>query len=121
MTVQQIFNSLPIVNKLTELKLPIKKAYEIYSLVKKLEEQRVFFAQEEQKMVSKFNAQIMENGNIRFNTAEDQKGFTQEHAELMQFEIAEIAAVELKFSDLGDEPFSPKEIMMLEGVVNFVE
>ena len=44
-----------------------------------------------------------------------------DHAELMNYEIEDIAAIELSFDDLGDAEFTPMEIMQLEGVINFNE
>ena len=121
MQVQQMLNSLPIVQKIMELKLPIKKAYAIYSLAKQINEQREFFINEEKKLISKFNAEILENGNIKFNTAEDQANFIKEHSELMEYEIENLQAVDFSFADLGDAEFTPMEIMQLEGVINFSE
>ena len=104
-----------------ELKLPIKKAYKIYNLAKFIEDKRQFFVQEERKLVDKFNAEILENGNIKFNSAEDQMIFSKEHADLMQYEIEELETLELNFDDLGDATFTAKDLMALEGAINFVE
>ena len=90
MTAQKMLNALPVLQRLMELKLPIKKAHGIYSLAKVINEQREFFMKEEQKLISKFNAEVLENGNIKFNSAEDQMTFSKEHADLMQYEIEEL-------------------------------
>lgn len=121
MKVQQILNSLPILQRVVELKLPIKKAYKVYSLAKQINEQREFFIKEEKKLIEKFNAEILEDGNVKFNSPEDQMGFVTEHAALMQYEVADLNVIELSFEDLGDTELTPKDIMMLEGVINFVD
>ena len=120
MTVQQMLNSLPILQRMMELKLPIKKAHGIYSLAKVINEQREFFINEEKKLIEKFNAEILEGGNIRFKDAESQVGFMTEHNALMQYEV-DAAAIDLSFEDLGNSEFTPVELMQLEGVINFVD
>lgn len=120
MTVQQMLNSLPILQRMMELKLPIKKAHGIYSLAKVINEQREFFINEEKKLIEKFNAEILEGGNIRFKDAESQVGFMTEHNALMHYEV-DAAALDLSFEDLGDSEFTPVELMQLEGVINFVD
>jgi hypothetical protein len=121
MKVNQMLNALPVLQKIMELKLPIKKAYKIYNLAKSIEDKRQFFIQEEKKLIDKFNAEILENGNIKFNSVEDQITFSQEHADLMNYEIEELETLELNFDDLGDAEFTPRDLMTLEGVINFVE
>lgn len=120
MTVQQMLNSLPILQRMMELKLPIKKAHGIYSLAKVINEQREFFINEEKKLIEKFNAEILEGGNIRFKDAESQAGFMTEHSVLMHYEV-DATALDLSFEDLGDSEFTPVELMQLEGVINFVD
>lgn len=120
MTVQQMLNALPIVERMLELKLPIKKAHKIYLLAKSINDQREFFIREEKKLIEDCNAEILENGNIKFNTPEDQNKFVTEHADLMNYEV-ELETVELRFDDLGDVEFTPRELIMLEDVINFIE
>ena len=71
--------------------------------------------------VRMWNAEILENGSIKFNSAEDQMAFSKEHADLMQYEIEELETLELNFDDLGEVEFTPRDLMTLEGVINFVE
>lgn len=119
MTVQQMFNALPILQRLMELKLPIKKAYKVYNLAKVINEKREFFINEEKKLIEKFNAQVSENGMLKFEKMEDQVNFLQEHEEMMNYEELDLEVLELDFDDLGDTEFSPIEVMQLEGVISF--
>lgn len=120
MTVQQMLNALPILQRMMELKLPIKKAYAVYSLAKVINEQREFFINEEKKLIEKFSAEILSNGNIRFEDVESQNKFVAEHNALMQYEV-NVVAIDLSFEDLGNAEFTPAELMQLEGAVNFIE
>ena len=119
MTVKQMLDSLPVLQRVMELKLPIKKAHKLYSLAKSINEQREFFINEEKKLVKKFNGEIVEGFNLKFENSEDQAKFAVEHIELLSYEIPELAAIELSFDDLGDVAFTPIELSMLEGVIIF--
>lgn len=118
---QQLISALSVLNKLMELKLPIKKAYALYSLAKQVNEYREFFINEEKKMITKFNVQVAENSELHFNSQEDQIKFVEEYNELMQYEIEDIKCVDLLFTDLGDLEITPMELMLLDGIINFVE
>lgn len=121
MTVQQMLNALPVLQKMMDLKLPMKKAYKIYSLAKEIEEKRQFFIEEEKKLVQATNAEILEDGSIKFPTIEDQIKFSQEHAAMLSCELEDMPVIELSFDDLGDAEFSAKEVMALEGVINLID
>ena len=121
MTVQKMLNSLPLVERVMELKLPIKKAYSVYSLAKQINEKRDFFINEEKKLIEKFSAEVTEDGMINFKTVEERIQFQTEHAEFLNYEVEGLAAIELSFDDVGEAEFTPMEIMTLEGVINFVE
>ena len=121
MKVQQMFNALPILQRLVELKLPLNKAFAVYNLIKQIESNREFFIKEERKLIEQFNVELLSNGDLKFNSPEEQAKFIQQHTEMMQCELDDLKVVEISLNDLKDECFSAKEIMLLEGVVNFIE
>ena len=121
MIAQQMLNAFSIVQKIMTLKLPVKKAYKVYSLAKQINDKRDFFINEEKKLVNNFQAEIGENGRIMFKSEEDRVSFMKEHAELLSCEIEDIIAVELSFDDLGDTELSPVDFVALEGVINFID
>ena len=88
---------------------------------KEIEEKRQFFIEEEKKLVQATNAEILEDGSIKFPTIEDQIKFSQEHAVMLSCELEDMPVIELSFDDLGDEEFSAKEVMALAGVINLVD
>lgn len=120
MTVSQMLSSLPVLQKIVELKLPLKKAYKVYSLAKVINEQRDFFIKEEQKLIAECGAEVLEGGGLKFSDSEKQAEFVEKHGELMNYEV-DLAAVELSFADLSEEEFTARDLMALEGVINFVE
>lgn len=121
MTVQQMMQALPVLQKLLELPLPVRKAHKIFSLAKTFNEQRTFFLKEEYKLIEKYHAEVIDNGGIQFQSLEDKTGFAQEHQELMGYELAECEKIELSFDELQNIELTPKDIMLLEGVIDIIE
>ena len=121
MTGQQILNAIPIVKKLTLIELPFKKAYQVYSLTKQINEKADFFINEEKKIIQKFNATILNNGQIKFEKVEDRDAFLKEHGDLFNINCEDINPVELSFNDLNNTSLSPAEIKDLEGVIIFID
>jgi hypothetical protein len=120
MTAQQLMRALPVLQKIITLQLPIKKAYQIYSLTKVINEQREFFITEEKKLIERFDVEILEDGNIKFPNVESRKDFEIAHREIMEYPIS-VETIELKFDDLGDATLTPIDLMTLEGIINFIE
>lgn len=121
MTISQMLTALPVVQKIMGLKLPIKKAYKAYSLAKVINDKRDFFINEEKKLIDKFEATILDNGNIQFKSEESQKAFIEEHNELLNYVVEDAEVLDLSFEDLGTAEFTPVEVGQLEGVVNFID
>lgn len=121
MTIKNILNAATAIQKIMELKLPIKKAHAIYFLAKQINEQRDFFIKEEKKLIEKFNAEVDDQGLVTFKTPELKTGFLQEHNALKDFDILDIQPIELSFEDLDKAELAPTEIMQLEDVITFVD
>ena len=119
MVVQQILNALPVLQKLIELKLPVRKAYEIYKLARQFNDIRDFSIMEEKKMIEKYEAEISQDGRIYFKTPESQNQFFEEHNSLMIGEIDSFPIIELKLDELNDIVLSPMEIGLLSGIIDF--
>ena len=117
----QLINTLPIIQKLMGLNLPIKKAYKIYTLAKLINDKRDFFINEEKKIIDKFDGNLTESGNIIFKDEETQIKFSQEHYELMNYEIDDIEIIELSFNDFEGAELSALEIAALEGLIKFID
>ena len=116
-----MLDSLPVLQKIADLKVPMKKAYQIYSLIKGIEEKRYFYIEEEKKLINSYNAEVLDNGRIKFQSAEDQIKFSHEQSAMLNCELDDIPAIELSFDDLNEATFTAKELMSLEGVINLVD
>lgn len=121
MTVQQMLNSVSVIQRIMNLNLPIAKAYKVYSLAKQINEQNEFFINEEKKLIEKFNAKIEDGGRVVFEDPSNQNAFIEEHNKLLQYKLENLPVIELTLADLGDASFSPNELMLLEGVINITE
>ena len=106
--------------RLSQVRLPIKTAFSVYQLVKKIEEPYKFALEEEKKLINKYNAEVKENGIISFSSAEDKNSFQNELQELNQLDHdIEIEPIVIKIEDLGEQTITPSDIFALEGFVEF--
>lgn len=106
--------------RLSQVRLPIKTAFSVYQLVKKIEEPYKFALEEEKKLINKYNAEVKENGIISFSSAEDKDSFQNELQELNQLDHdIEIEPIVIKIEDLGEQTITPSDIFALEGFVEF--
>lgn len=106
--------------RLSQVRLPIKTAFSVYQLVKKIEEPYKFALEEEKKLINKYNAEVKENGIISFSSAEDKGNFQNELQELNQLDHdIEIEPIVIKMEDLGEQTITPSDIFALEGFVEF--
>lgn len=106
--------------RLSQMRLPIKTAFSVYQLVKKIEEPYKFAFEEEKKLINKYNAEVKENGIISFSSAEDKNSFQNELQELNQLDHdIEIEPIVIKIEDLGEQTITPSDILALEGFVEF--
>lgn len=106
--------------RLSQVRLPIKTAFSVYQLIKKIEEPYKFAFEEEKKLINKYNAEVKENGIISFSSAEDKNSFQNELQELNQLDHdIEIEPIVIKIEDLGEQTITPSDILALEGFVEF--
>lgn len=118
MTISQLTQAFPTLQKIVNFDLPIKKAYDIFCLAKLFNEQKEFFIDKERKLINKYNGKISDAGQITFDNVNDKANFAREYAELNNFEVA-AAPISLKFTDFGEQRLSPMEIMSLDGIISF--
>lgn len=123
MTAQQIFIISPLIQKFFELKLPIKKAYQIYSLIKKIDEKKDFLIKKEKQMIEEYDGIIEEDGKISFKNNDIKNKFWEEHSILLaySFDDDEFEVIELSLNTLKGIELTPIEIAQLESIINFVD
>lgn len=121
MKASQINNIITILNRLSTVQLPMKKAYQIYLLAKEINEHREFFINKEKELVDKYQAKIdIASGLISFVNNDDRDKFQAEYLELMNVDVELAAApIIISESDANDFKISPAEIASLEGLIDF--
>ena len=106
--------------RLNEYKLPVKKAYAVYKLMRAIDDSYQFALGEEQKYLSEFGGVLNEDGSIQFSSPEKCEMFKEKVQELSNNDTdISFEQVVLNESDLGEQTVTPADIYNLEGFVIF--
>ena len=120
MTQYEINKAYAALMRLSEFRLPVKKARSLYEVTKKAEEHFQFAITEERKYIVEFNGQERPDGTVYFASQEDFGKYQEKIAELNNLEIEwDTNPVTLAESDIGDQTISSSDIHSLEGFVIF--
>lgn len=108
--------------RLNNFKLPVKKAYAVYKLVRAVDGTYQFALSEERKYLEEFHGTLKEDGSITFLTPGDCTAFQAKVEELCNMDVnIEIDVVKLSEKDLCGQTLSPADIFNLEGFVDFTQ
>lgn len=106
--------------KLKELRLPMKKAYGIYKLCTAIQEPYAFALGEEQKYLAEYGGKPNGDGTITFATPMDCAAFRDKLEELNNMDVdITVETVTLTEADFGEQMITPSDIANLEGFVTF--
>ena len=110
----------PAVARLTDARLPAKKAFQIYKLAKKFRDLYEFAISEEKKIVDSLSGMIGDDGMIKFANQEDYVKFQDSITELHQVDIdIEFEPVILTEDDIVNLNITAADISTLEEFVIF--
>lgn len=113
----QIVTAYNIINKLSDKKINLSTAFQIYKLKNKLKEYYDFQFEEEKKLLDLYNG-IIDNGSLNFQNQDDANKFVEEMQKIADIEQdLEISPVLLSCSE--DIQLSVNEIKQLEGFIIF--
>lgn len=116
----RINKAYPAIVRLCELKLPIKKARQIYRLSNEMKEHFEFAVAEEQKCVSEFHGEYNADGTVVFINKEEYSQFRSRMDELNSSKLDWIIEpVVLTETDIGNQKITVSDIQALEGIVVF--
>ena len=116
----RINKAYPVLAKLSDLKLPIKKARELYGMTKKMSEHFEFALNEEKKYIETYGGTLSENGTISFASPEKFAEFQEKLIELNESEVDwKENAIFLTEEDIGEQTVSVSDLYRLEGFVHF--
>lgn len=120
MTQYKVNKAYGALSRLTEFKMPVKKARALYTITKKAEEHFNFAVQEEKKYIAECNGKINDNGSVSFETPELFKEFQEKLMELNESEVdLDIQPLILTDADIGEQSISASDMYALEGFVSF--
>lgn len=116
----QVNRAVKALNRLSSLPLPVRDAYNVFTLGKALEPNYEFVTEQEKKIIQKYGGIIGRDGNISFGDQSNTQEFENEMNELSNMDVEiKFEPVTLSFDALGDSKITPADIMALNGFVNF--
>ena len=120
MTYQQIVMGKRALDQIVKLQFPVRTAYSIFKLKKRIDELFEFEVDQEMKTIDKYHGTVKRNGSITFDKKEDSEACSNEMSILLNTEIEEeIGPVAVEFDALGDATLSPEIIEELDGLIIF--
>jgi len=120
MTQFKINKAYPALMRLSELKMPVKKAKGLYELTKKVEEHFQFAISEEHKYIAEFNGKENPDGTISFESQDGFGKYQEKMLELGELEIDwNIVPIIISENDIGTQSISSSDIYSLEDFVSF--
>lgn len=120
MNQKQMVNAYVTLVKFSGTKMPVQNAYKLYMLRKKIEPSYQFYAEQEQKIIEKYNGTVRER-SVSFVTAEDAKHASEEINELniMEADI-EFEPVTIDMEGIKDMNITMEDVANLEGFAVFM-
>lgn len=116
----QVNKAYQVLQKLSALQLPAKKAFAIYRLAKQFEDPFQFELAFEKKLMEKYNCVMAGDGMFRFPDEEKASAFQKEIEEANNMEVdISFEKVLLTWDDVNSCSLSANEILSLEGIIDF--
>lgn len=120
MTQKDINKAYTALMRLSDFRLPIKKAREIYTITKKAEEHFKFAIREERKYIEALGGVENADGTITFKSSENFEQFQKNICELNESEVDwNGEPVVITDTDIGEQTISPSDIRCLEAFISF--
>lgn len=131
MKIIDLLNAKDAIQALTEKRFTsFKKVRELVDLKKAVDAEIEFYAGEERKIVETYAKKddkgspvILEGGRIQLDSIEKKNAFEKEVSELRNLEVDKIKPTALRTCDFrsGEDIPTPAEVLVLEGIVDFLD
>lgn len=131
MKIIDLLNAKDAIQALTEKRFTsFKKVRELVDLKKAVDAEIEFYAGEERKIVETYAKKddkgspiILEGGRIQLDSIEKKNAFEKEVSELRNLEVDKIKPTTLRTCDFrnGEDIPTPAEVLVLEGIVDFLD
>lgn len=118
----QISNAYDALGMMAAFKLPAKISYELWSLAKKLEPEKMFVEEKKKQLLSEYHGQVNERGYVQFPSHEEEQAFIDALNEVAGIDVdIDITPVEVPMACLNGIELAMSDIVKLEGFVRFTE
>ena len=108
--------------RLSDISLPLRDAYNVFCLRRKLEPIYQFEMERERKLLEELHGEITPDGSLRFDNVEAYMEFNKKVAEMSDMEIDdEHEVIQIKIDDLKNAEMKAADINRLYGFVEFVK
>lgn len=108
--------------RLSEISLPLRDAYNVFCMRRKLEPIYQFEMEREKKLLDELHGDITPDGSIHFGDMESYMEFNKKIAEMGDMEIdVEHDVIQIKIDNLKNTEMKPADINRLYGFIEFIE
>lgn len=116
----KIINAYKALTTLGSANIPLKTAYKIFMLKKKIEPIFIFRMEKEKALLSELHGTVDENGTIHFNEMADAVKFRNAVDELNELEAEiDFEPISVSLEQMSGINMKPNDIEKLEGFIEF--
>lgn len=120
MTQREIIDAYNATDVLYKMRLPVRDAYNVFRLRKRLEPHYIFEMERERKMLEDLNGKIEPDGRITFQDMESALKFQDALIEADNMDVEEeIEPIHMQMDALGTEQITPQDMEHLDGFIVF--
>lgn len=121
MTQLEIQQSYKALKNISEINMPLECAYKIYTMTNELEKHITFGAEQEKKIIARYNGEIRPDGLITIPDSDNYDDFQRDMKELFELDIdVSIDPIEINVSQIKNAYISPADIKYLKNLIHFV-
>lgn len=121
MTQLEIQQSYKALKNISEINMPLECAYKIYAMTNELEKHITFGAEQEKKIIARYNGEIRPDGLITIPDSDNYDDFQRDMKELFELDIdVLIDPIEINVSQIKNAYISPADIKHLKNLIHFV-
>lgn len=117
-----ISNAYDSLTRISRLSLPVHKAYQVYKLMKAIEEPYNFGIEQKKKALQHFHGELQLNGSASFANEQDYLNCMDEFSKIDDLDIEiTVEPVRISSKELNGQSLTPIDIFNLEEFVVFEE
>lgn len=111
----------PILQKFSQIVLDVTISYPVYKILKEVQEELIFYRQEEEKLVETYAEGINEKGEVLFSNEGKKQMFLNEIEKLQNTEVTlKNSKIQIPLKSIEKIQLSPSDFYLLENIIDFV-